>query len=146
MLEVEADCLSIWGPALCCGSRFESEPGCHPLTRFCHSFDGNVLLIGHKAQHREDGKTCHEARAAVQTTKHDAVPEEQDRERRRSRSLSESPANAAPRPVSLTCSSCCRRRCSSPEQWGSPSRWHRRRRFGFLRPPTPENVFIADQC
>lgn len=38
----------------------------------------------------------------------------------------------------LTCSSYCCRRCNFPEQWDSPSRWHRRRRFGFLHPPIPD--------
>ncbi|KAG7244777.1 hypothetical protein INR49_029796 [Caranx melampygus] len=46
---------------------------------FGHSFDGNILFVGHEAQHREDGETCNEAGAAVQTTQHDAVPEREDR-------------------------------------------------------------------
>lgn len=58
----------------------------YTLTRFCHSFDGNILFVGHEAQHREDSKTCHKACAAVQTTQHDTVPEEQDREKLRKRS------------------------------------------------------------
>ncbi len=56
---------------------------CYSLTRFCHSLDGNILFVGHEAQHREDSKTCHKAGAAVQTTQHDAVPEEQDRENKK---------------------------------------------------------------
>lgn len=56
---------------------------CYSLTRFCHSLDGNILFVGHEAQHREDSKTCYKAGATVQTTQHDAVPEEKDRQRER---------------------------------------------------------------
>lgn len=48
------------------------------LTRLCNSLDGNVLLICHEAQHREDGKTGHKAGAAVQTAQHEAVPARRD--------------------------------------------------------------------
>ena len=62
----------------------------YSLTRFCHSLDGNILFVGHEAQHREDGKTCYKAGATVQTTQHEAVPEEQDRQKeKRSRLLEE---------------------------------------------------------
>lgn len=39
------------------------------------------MLVGHEAQDREDSKTCYKAGAAVQTTQHDAVPEEQDHQK-----------------------------------------------------------------
>lgn len=55
----------------------------YSLTRFCHSLDGNILFIGHEAQHREDSKACYKAGAAVQTTQHDAVSmDKRDRKRR----------------------------------------------------------------
>lgn len=65
-----------------CGHKllFTQKHDCYSLTRFGDSLDGNVLFVGHEAQHGEDGETCHEARAAVQATQHDAVSEEQDRE------------------------------------------------------------------
>lgn len=44
---------------------------------------------------------------------------------------------AAGEGVHHTCSSYCRRHCNFPEQWDSPSRWHKRRRFGSQRPPIP---------
>lgn len=38
---------------------------CYSLTRYCHSLDGNILFVGHEAQHWEDGKTRYKAGAAV---------------------------------------------------------------------------------
>lgn len=45
------------------------------LTRLSHFGDGNVLLMGHKSQDREDGKTCDKASATVQKTEGQAVSE-----------------------------------------------------------------------
>lgn len=59
----------------------------YALTRFCHGLDGNVLLVGHEAQHGEDGETRHEAGAAVQTAQHETVPKEQDGEQERDQHL-----------------------------------------------------------
>lgn len=50
------------------------------LTRFCHSLDGDVLLVGHEAQHRKDSKACYKTGATVQTAQHDAVPDGGERE------------------------------------------------------------------
>lgn len=46
---------------------------CFSLTRLGHLRDGNILFVGHETQDGEDGKTCHEAGAAVQKAQSQAI-------------------------------------------------------------------------